>query len=134
MSNDEKHLKLLTTLHYIFGGLNGLFTLFPVAALIFGLWLLNNANNTVQGSHEAYIRTFPFIFLSFISILLGSFFTVCIFLSGRFLSLRKHYLFCFIMAWIECLFTPIGIALGVFTIIVLRRESVKQLFQKPLLL
>ena len=128
MSNDEKHLKLLTTFHYIFGGLTGLTALVPMGGLVFGIWLLNNANNTIQGSQEAYIRTFPFIFLCLISILLGSFFTVCIFLIGRFLSLRKHYLFCLIMAWIECLFTPLGVILGVFSIIVLLRESVKKLF------
>jgi len=32
------------------------------------------------------------------------------------------------MACIECLFMPFGTVLGVFTILVLVRESVKQLF------
>jgi hypothetical protein len=32
------------------------------------------------------------------------------------------------MAGVECLFMPFGTVLGVFTIIVLMRESVKQVF------
>jgi hypothetical protein len=35
------------------------------------------------------------------------------------------------MACIECLFLPFGTILGVFTIIVLSRESVKELFGAP---
>jgi hypothetical protein len=33
-----------------------------------------------------------------------------------------------VMAGVECIFAPFGTVLGVFTIIVLMRESVKQLF------
>jgi hypothetical protein len=34
----------------------------------------------------------------------------------------------FVIACIECLFMPFGTILGVFTLIVLSRESVKKLF------
>jgi hypothetical protein len=45
----------------------------------------------------------------------------------------KHtrYWFALTMACIECLFIPFGTILGVFTIIVLSRESVKELFAAP---
>jgi len=43
-------------------------------------------------------------------------------------SLHTRYWFAFVMACIECLFIPFGTILGVFTIIVLSRESVKTLF------
>jgi hypothetical protein len=36
---------------------------------------------------------------------------------------------CFVVAAIECIFMPFGTVLGVFTIIVLSRPSVKALFQ-----
>ena len=49
-------------------------------------------------------------------------------IAGRFLATRKHYMFCLVMAAIECLFTPFGTVLGVFTIVVLMRDSVKQSF------
>jgi len=53
---------------------------------------------------------------------------VCNLLAGRFLKQHKNYIFCFVIAAIDCMFTPIGTALGVFTILVLLREPVKQLF------
>jgi hypothetical protein len=37
-------------------------------------------------------------------------------------------MFCLVMGGVECLFMPFGTVLGVFTIIVLMREPVKQLF------
>lgn len=48
--------------------------------------------------------------------------------AGRFLSQRRHWLFCLIVAGLSCLNMPLGTVLGVFTIIVLNRESVKSLF------
>jgi hypothetical protein len=55
-------------------------------------------------------------------------FAVCLITSGRFLSLRKHYMFCLVMAALACMCSPFGTVLGVFTIVVLLREPVKQLF------
>lgn len=49
-------------------------------------------------------------------------------LAGRFLAQRKHYTYCLVVAAIECMFTPFGTVLGVFTIVVLMRDSVKDLF------
>jgi hypothetical protein len=49
--------------------------------------------------------------------------------AGYFLSLRKYYTFCLVMAGIECLFMPVGTVLGVFTIIVLMRPTVKAMFE-----
>jgi hypothetical protein len=37
-------------------------------------------------------------------------------------------MFCLVMGGVECLFMPFGTVLGVFTIIVLMQEPVKQLF------
>ena len=50
------------------------------------------------------------------------------FLVGRGLAQRKRYMFCLVVACVECLFMPFGTVLGVFTIIVLSRDSVKALF------
>jgi len=42
-------------------------------------------------------------------------------------------MFCLVMAGVECIFTPFGTVLGVLTIIVLVRPSVKELFMpRPL--
>ena len=51
-----------------------------------------------------------------------------IIVAGRFLARSKHYRFCKVMAGVSCVWLPLGTALGVFTLIVLRRPSVKKLF------
>ena len=49
-------------------------------------------------------------------------------LAGRYLARRERYTFCLVVAGVECMFMPFGTVLGVFTIIVLSRPSVKDLF------
>jgi hypothetical protein len=44
---------------------------------------------------------------------------------GYCLSRRQAYTFCLVIAAFECLSFPLGTALGVFTIVVLLRDSVK---------
>ena len=51
-----------------------------------------------------------------------------IFLGGRSLRRRDRYMFCLVVAGISCMLMPFGTALGVFTILVLLRPSVKQIF------
>ena len=49
-------------------------------------------------------------------------------LSGLFLRARKHWTFSIVVAAIDCLHFPLGTVLGVFTIIVLIRPSVRELY------
>jgi hypothetical protein len=61
--------------------------------------------------------------------LLGVAIAICMLIAGRSLGKHTRYWFAFTMACIECVFIPFGTILGVFTIIVLSRESVKASFQ-----
>jgi hypothetical protein len=49
--------------------------------------------------------------------------------AGRCIKRREKYTFCLIAAGFNCMHIPIGTILGVFTLIVLTRESVRQLFE-----
>jgi len=69
-----------------------------------------------------------FAVLGSLLFLTGIAMAICILIAGRSLALRKRYLFALVMGCIECLFIPFGTILGVFTIVVLSRESVKVLF------
>src|SRR5262245_37032199 len=51
-------------------------------------------------------------------------------LGGRNLQARRRYTLCMVVAAVACLFMPLGTILGVFTLIVLNRPSVKELFQE----
>jgi hypothetical protein len=48
--------------------------------------------------------------------------------TGRNLARKQRYTYCLVMAVITCLSFPFGTALGVFTIVVLMRPAVKQMF------
>ena len=52
------------------------------------------------------------------------------FFTARFLKQRKHPVFCTVVAVIECLHFPLGTVLGVFTILVLQRPRVQQMFRE----
>jgi hypothetical protein len=131
MSQDREHLQLLAIFHYVVAGLAALFSFFPLLYTTVGVVFIFAARHgTVKPGEEL-----PPEFLGWIFTVIGSalFLTgiamaICILIAGRSLALRKRYLFVLVMACIECLFLPFGTILGVFTIIVLSRESVKGLF------
>ena len=73
--------------------------------------------------------------MGWIFVVMGAFFIVCgltfagfVLAAGRCLARRKAYTFCLVMGCVECLFMPFGTVLGVFTILVLNRASVKKMF------
>jgi hypothetical protein len=132
MTQEEEHLRLLSIFHYVVAGLVALFSLFPIFHLIFGLFIVF-APGKVGGKEDeaAAAALFGWAFVLFAAALIavGLAFAACVFAAGRFLAKRKHYLFCLAMAGVECMFMPLGTVLGVFTIITLVREPVKQLFK-----
>lgn len=61
-------------------------------------------------------------------IVLGWTLAICLVVAGTLLKRRRGYLFCLITAGAACMVQPFGIILGIFTIVVLIRPSVKALF------
>src|SRR5712671_5278804 len=106
---DAEHLKLLSIFHYIMSGMAALFACIPIIHLVIGLVIL------LPGMASCFV-------------LAGWTLAVLILLAGRFIARRKHYTFCFVMACVECMFMPFGTVLGAFTLLVLTRLSVKELF------
>jgi hypothetical protein len=131
MTQDEEHLRLLSIFHYVVAGLAALFALFPVFHLVFGLFIVF-APAKVDGKEEAAAAAvigWFFVLIAALFITIGWVFAALVLAAGRFLAKRRHYLFCLVMAGVECMFMPFGTVLGIFTIIVLVREPVKQLFK-----
>ncbi len=129
MNDDLQHLKLLSIFHYVVGGLSGLFACFPIIHLIIGI-ICVVAPGTMESSGNPMPALFGWFFIIFAGcfILAGWALAICLIMTGKYLSQRKHYMFCLVMAGIECIFMPFGTVLGVFTIIVLIRPSVKTIF------
>jgi len=129
MDRDEEYLKLLSIFHYVVGGLAGFFACFPLIHFCFGVAMLVGA---IDGA-PAFVGLL-LVFIATVLILGGWALAVCLIIAGRKLAKRKNYMFCLVMGAISCAFMPFGTVLGVFTIIVLVRPSVKELFtsDKPL--
>ena len=130
MNRDKEHLQLLAVFHYVVAGLATLFCFFPLLYSILGGFLLYAANHPGPSNQEPppAVLGWVFIVLGTLFFLAGVAMVICILIAGRSLALCKRYSFAFVMACIECLFIPFGTILGVFTIVVLSRESVKGLF------
>ena len=64
-------------------------------------------------------------------IAMGLTIAVSIAVAGRKLGRRTGHLYCLVVAGLECVFMPFGTVLGVLTILVLMRPSVKLLFIAP---
>jgi hypothetical protein len=126
---DNEHLKLLCIFHYVVSGMAALFACFPIIHLVLGLFFILAPEKFGHGSQQppAWIGWF-FVAFASVLILVGWTLAVLVLMAGRFITRRKHYMFCFVMACVECIFMPFGTVLGVFTILVLNRASVKELF------
>ncbi len=126
VNQDEQHLNLLSIFHYVVGGLTALFSCIFLVHVALGIAMLNGAFDGKDA---------PPRFLGWIFILLPGFFilcgwiiSACMIVAGRKLARHKARTYCLVIAGLECVLMPFGTVLGVFTIIVLMRESVKTLF------
>lgn len=126
---DNEHLKLLSIFHYVKGGITALFACIPIIHVVFGLVLIVAPRLFGHGSNQppAFLG-WLFVILGFFIIFLGWTVAVLVLIAGRCIARRRHYTFCFVVACLECLSVPFGTVLGVFTILVLNRQSVKALF------
>jgi hypothetical protein len=123
MGQDEQYLKLLSVFHYVVGGITALGACIPIIHLSIGIAMLTGA---IDGA-PAFVGVM-FVMIAIVASTMGWTLAVCIIIAGRFLAKRTHYMFCLVMAAVSCILFPFGTVLGVFTIIVLLRSSVKVSF------
>jgi hypothetical protein len=131
MDEDLQYLKLLSIFHYVVSGLAVLFSCFPIIYIAVGI-LAVNAPGTMDAEGDAMSALVGWVFIIIGGglILVGWAFAVCLICAGRYLARQIHHMFCMVMAAIECLFMPFGTVLGVFTIVVLAKPSVKEMFER----
>lgn len=127
---DSEHLQLLSIFHYVWAGIGALFSCLGLLYLAMGVGLafLSISQLANTNAPPAFLGGI-FAFLGGMIVILGWTYSALLFYSGRCLSRRKHHTFCMVMACFSCLQVPVGTALGVCTILVLQRPSVRELFQ-----
>lgn len=131
MNKDLDNLKLLSIFHYVLAGLcifpllYGLF--YVVIGIFFGAMIASSPNSNDNGP--------PAVLFGGIFVLIGAVIAIIALVigllfvkTGRNLSKQQSYTFCFVVSCISCLFVPFGTILGIFTIIVLSKDSVKAIF------
>lgn len=129
MNENMQHLKLLSVFHYVVGGLAALFACFPIFHLVIGIvFIAASSTGKCNGEMPPAIVGWLFVTIASFIILMGWSCAILIIFAGRCLARRIHYLYCLVIAGVECLFMPYGTVLGVFTIIVLMKPEVKALF------
>jgi hypothetical protein len=127
---DDEHLRLLAIFHYIAGAFLAFFGCFAIIYIVLGMLL---AAGKLQSNGQSTPNAFGWIFVAVgvVGIVFAWGLATCLFLSGRYMQRRRHLTFSIVVAAISCLQIPFGTVLGVFTLIVLSRQSVKTMYTTP---
>ena len=138
-ARDAEHLRLLSICHYVWGGIAAVFSMCGLFYVFMGFAFANDPsafNNTGSGAGGGNppppeFMGYMFIGMGSAIILLGSVVGGLTIYSGRCLAQRRGRGFSMVVAGINCLSVPIGTVLGVFTFMVLTRDSVRSLYASP---
>ena len=131
MNQDQDQLRLLAIFHYVVAGIGALLACIPMIHMGLGIMMVTGK---LSGGRNPPPEPVGWLLIGFAAalILAGWTLACCIYYAGRCLARRTRYTFCFVVAALECaLCSPFGTVLGVFTIIILLRPSVKTLFGQP---
>jgi hypothetical protein len=129
---DADHLNLLALFHFVGAGLAVLGLLFLLVhytfmhAMFTNPKFFENQKQPMPMTPEQLFAIFKWFYLAF-----GIWFVisgVLNLISGLCLRARKGRTFSLVVAGINCLHIPLGTVLGVFTIVVLIRDSVRELY------
>ena len=134
-NRDAEHLRLLMVFHYILAGLAvaGIgflclhFLIFKTILMNPDFWKGQPNAMPPQFQPAQFFAMFKwfYLFMGLLLVLAG----VLNLLSAAFLGKRRHRTFSYVVAGLDCLQIPFGTALGVCTIIVLSRDSVRELYE-----
>lgn len=129
---DRDQIRLLAIFHFITGGL----AIFAIGFLILHYLIMSRV--FVSGMHGPHGPQMPpevfklmtgFYWIGGLLFAAGGIANI---LSGFFLLQRKYRTFSFVIAGLNCLQVPLGTLLGVFTILVLSRESVRASYESQI--
>ena len=132
VDRDLEHLNLLKLCFYIQAGINGFFSLFGLLYAGLGAWLSSAVLDPNIGLGDNSRLVGPiFLMSSILFLALGISGAVVSYYVGRCLVQHRRRTFCIVVAALGCIQIPYGTAMGICTIAVLNRPSVRALFDSP---
>jgi hypothetical protein len=132
VERDAEHLRLLSLGFYIMAGMAGFFSLFSLIYIgLGGVFASGVIPPNPNDSGSPRVVGLVFLGVGLLILLIGLALTFLTFWVGRSLKERRRRTFCLVMAGLSCLQIPWGTAIGICTILVLSRPSVKAMFEPP---
>lgn len=128
VASDNSHLKILVICHWVWGAILAVFSLFPLIHIGLGIAMLNGAFDGDGASPE--LTGWLLIMAGAIAIILGESLAVLVLISAHKMSRRQARVFSIVIAAVSCLSVPLGTLLGIFTIVVLCRDGVRQQYEQ----
>jgi len=128
VSQDTEHLEILAIFHYILAAMAALVSLFPLLQLLMGFGMIAGRFGEGRGDPFAVMMGWFFALFASVAIACGLGLAAALALAGRSLQRHERYTFCLVVACVACIFLPFGTLLGIATLVVLLRPSVKALF------
>jgi hypothetical protein len=130
---DQEHLRLLVVGYYVYAGVNALFSLMPLLHVGMGVLMLTTPGFMApprSGAGGPPPQWFGWFFIAFGAcfILVGETLALLNLVAARCIAARRRRIFCYVVAGFDCINVPFGTLLGVFTFLVLGRQSVQAEF------
>jgi len=131
---DDEHLRLLSIGYMVSAGMSAFFSLFGLMYVVMGIIMGAAFTETTEAAPKAGQMPPQFVgwffgIVGFVIFLIMITFAILKFRAALNIKRRRSRLFCMVVAGVSCLGIPYGTLLGVFTFIVLGRNSVIELFE-----
>jgi hypothetical protein len=121
---DQEHLNLLRIFYYVVGGITALCSSMGLVHFFLGLAMILNPR-MLEGKAGSPPEQLPvgwmFMIMGAVVVLGGWVFGGLTAYCGKLISRRRGHTFVLVLAALNCLWVPLGTALGVFTFLVLMR-------------
>lgn len=130
MDQDAQNLETLKIFHYVFAGFTALAGFFPIIHLAMGIFFVVSGSSLGKPGEQVPPALFGWIFIVAAAVLMLAFWTLAglTLTAARRLGQRRSRTFCLVVAAILCVMMPLGTVLGVFTILLLQKPTVRAMF------
>ena len=132
---DEEHLRLLSICYYVSAGMIALMSLFGLLYVVIGaIAFVSQGPGAItvspRGPSPKFMGTL-FMGMGMGMFVFGILGAILKIVAGIRIRQKRSRIFCMVIAGIGCLEFPYGTLLGIFSFIVLGRNSVRLLFEPP---